>query len=106
MYVDKPHHVLRRLDTQMLQRRERPEKVIFPPVIEVNGRLYNWRTHIEWYKAALVARALGQEPRPLPTRPVGDSLVPVKVSASELGVGRRTIGRHIRDQRTKPVAAE
>jgi hypothetical protein len=95
-----------RLDTQMLQRHERPEKVPFPPVIEVNGRLYNWRTDIEWYKSALIAHALGQDPPPMPTtRPVGDSLVALKVSASELGVGRRTIGRHIKNQRTKPHVA-
>jgi hypothetical protein len=85
-----------------------PEKVAFPPVIEVNGRLYNWRTHIEWYKEALVANALRQESPPLPTtRPVGDSLVPLKVLASELGVTRRTIGRNVRDQRSvKAVAAD
>jgi hypothetical protein len=92
----------------MLQLHERPKKVAFPPVIEVNGRLYNWRSHIEAYKEALVAYTLGQDPPPLPTtRPVGDCLVPLKVSASELGVTRRTLGRLIREQRSVGrVAAE
>jgi len=69
----------------------------FPPCVRINGRLYNWRSRLEWFKAALAAYALGQEPSPFPTtRPEGDSLVPAKVAASELGVGRRTIGRYIK----------
>jgi hypothetical protein len=94
----------------MLPRRDRPEGVPYPPVFDVNGRLYNWRSHIEWYKTALVAHALGEDPPPMPaTRPEGDSLIPVKVAASELGVGRRSVGRYIKkaaDQRAKVEAAE
>jgi hypothetical protein len=93
------------------------EKVAFPQVLEVNGRLYLWRSELEKHKTALVAHALGQKP-PMPTeRPVGDSLVPLRVIAAELGVTRRTLGRQIKDQRSvravaadhryvKPVAAE
>jgi hypothetical protein len=72
----------------------------YPLVFDINGRLYNWRLDVEWYKAALVAYSLGQEPPPLPTAHPGDSLVPLKTTASELGITRRTIGRKVRDQRS------
>jgi len=101
----------------MLPRRDRPEGrrgpegVRYPPPFEVNGRLYNWRSHIEWYKQALVCFALGQDAPPMPpARPVGDAMVPLRVAASELGVTRRTIGRRIRIEAaaavSNPVAAE
>ena len=70
----------------------------YPAVLDVNGRLYNWRSQIEHYKEQLARHALGLAPLPLPTtRPEGDVLVPVKISASELGVGRRTLGRRIKE---------
>jgi hypothetical protein len=78
----------------------------YPPPLNVNGRLYNWHSHIEWYKEALVAHALGQDPPPMPTtRPEGDSLIPVKTTAAQLGVGRRTIGRRIKEAVSAATAA-
>jgi hypothetical protein len=90
----------------MLQQLQRPEKVAFPPVIEIDGRLYFLRSHLEWFKAANMARSFGLEQPPFPTtRPPGDPLVSVAATAVELGVTRRTIGRKIRDQRSKPRVA-
>lgn len=70
----------------------------FPPVIHLNGRGYIWRSALEGYKAEVIRHALGGLKEPQATSsPAGhDVLVPLKIAALELGVGRRTIGRRIR----------
>jgi hypothetical protein len=79
----------------------RTEPPPFPPVIYLNQRGYNWRSHLEHYKTQLVRHALGGQPEPLPlTRPEQDALVPLKITGFELGVGRRTIGRMIAENKT------
>ncbi len=75
---------------------DRIEPPKFPLPVTINGRRYLWRSHLEHHKEQLASYARGLAPQPLPTtRPQGDSLVPVNVSARELGVCRRTIGRRI-----------
>jgi hypothetical protein len=76
----------------------------FPQVIYLNGRGYNWRSHLEHYKSQLVRQALGVRPEPPPTtRTEHDVLVPLKVAGAELGVGRRTIGRRIAEARQSAI---
>jgi hypothetical protein len=75
-------------------------------VINVNGRNYLWRHDLEGYKAELVRHALGgQSVQAPPSRPDHDVLVPLKIAALELGVGRRTIGRRIKAVQTADAAA-
>jgi hypothetical protein len=70
----------------------------FPPVITINGRNYIQRRALEQYKAELVRHSLGgRSAPPPPPPPEHDALVPFKVVSQELGVGRRTIGRWLKD---------
>jgi hypothetical protein len=70
----------------------------FPPVITINGRNYVQRGALEQYKAELVRRSLGgRSPPPPPPRPDVDVLVTFKTVSAELGVGRRTIGRWLKE---------
>jgi hypothetical protein len=78
----------------------------FPPVINVNGRNYVWRYELEVYKAQLVRHALGgQSTQAPPSRPDHDVLVPLKIAAGELGVGRRTIGRRMKSSQNADALA-
>lgn len=71
----------------------------FPPVIHLNGRGYVWRSALERHKTEIARHALGglKESQAAPSLEGHDVLVPLRVAALELGVGRRTIGRRIRD---------
>jgi hypothetical protein len=88
------------------------EQPQYPPVINYNGRLYQFESHLEWFLLAVEACSLGQDWPPLPTkRPIGDKLVPIREAAARLGVGRRTVGRRIKEAEaaaavSNPVAAE
>jgi len=64
----------------------------FPPFVEQEGRLYCFRSKLETYKAALAGL-------PPPTSPAIDTLVPAAQAASELGFGRRTLGRRLEEQK-------
>jgi hypothetical protein len=75
----------------------------FPPVITINGRNYVQRGPLEQYKADLVRRSLGGRSAP-PPPPEHDALVPFKVVSQELGVGRRTIGRWLKDSQGADAA--
>jgi hypothetical protein len=79
----------------------------FPTLIKLRGRNYVWRSHLERYKEELTRHALGSREAPLPPLPQkeGDSLVPLKVASAELGAGRRTIGRRIKDAQSEGEAA-
>jgi hypothetical protein len=79
----------------------------FPAVMNVNGRGYLLRSHLEAYKRDIIRHALGgQTETETPPPPGPDELVPLKVAAVELGVGRRTIGRRMKPTTIPdPVAA-
>jgi hypothetical protein len=78
----------------------------FPPVITLNGPNYIWRSALEDYKARLTRHALGsRSPLPPPSSTESDILVPFKVVSDELGVGRRTIGRRLKDSQNAAVDA-
>jgi hypothetical protein len=65
-----------------------------PLPFRVNGRLYLRRSQLDRYKAELQAHALGV--RPIYSPPVEpDPFIPLKAVETELGIGRRTIGRRI-----------
>jgi len=85
----------------------RTELPPFPQVIYINGRGYIWRSELEHYKKQLVRYALGGQQEPPPASlPEHDALVALKIASAELGVGRRTIGRRIKDaQNVDAVAA-
>ena len=70
----------------------------FPMVVTIRGRNFVWRSHFEHYKKLLTRHALGssQDPPP-PPQIEGDVLVPLKVVSAELGTGRRTIGRRMKE---------
>jgi hypothetical protein len=68
----------------------------FPPVTFFKGRGYVLRSHFNQYKSALQAFALGVSP-PEPKIVEPDPFVPLKQVCAELGVGRRTIGRRIKE---------
>jgi hypothetical protein len=78
----------------------------FPPVLNINGRNYVWRSDFEKYKVELIRYATGgRSGPPAPPRPdQGDILVPFKIVSEELGVGRRTIGRRMKVQNADPDA--
>jgi hypothetical protein len=79
----------------------------FPPVIFFKGRGYVLRSRLDQYKAEVQAFALGVNP-PEPKIVEPDPFVPLKQLCAELGVGRRTIGRRIKDAEasvSEPVAA-
>jgi hypothetical protein len=94
-------------DTKASARKGAPA---FCNVIIVNRRGYVLRTHLEAYKAALICSAPGGIEPLKRTRSEIDVLVPLKVAAAELGVGRRTIGRRIAESRSAssnaPTAAD
>jgi hypothetical protein len=76
----------------------------FPEVIVLRGRNYVWRSAFERYKADLVRHTLSGRYPPPPPPPGPDTLIPLKLAAAELGVGRRTIGRRLK-QTTDAAAA-
>ncbi len=76
----------------------------FPKVVTIKGRHYNPRSELERYKAELVAEALGVAPV-YPPPPAVDSLVPSKIGAEEMGVGRRTYGRRMKEAKDAAKAA-
>jgi hypothetical protein len=83
------------------------EQPQYPPVVSYNGRLYQFESQIEWFLAAVEACSRGQDWPPLPTkRPIGDKLVPIREAAARLGVGRRTVGRRIKDAEAAAEAAD
>ena len=85
-----------------LRSSESPE---FPPVAFSRGRGYVRRSDLDWYKAQLMASALGVAPvKPQFVEP--DPLVPLKQVCAELGVGRRTVGRRIADTQAGIAASE
>jgi hypothetical protein len=67
-----------------------------PNVVWLNGRGYMSDSDLKDYEADLKAHALGVPPV-YPPRPDPDHLVPLKAVAARLGVGRRTIGRRIKE---------
>jgi hypothetical protein len=76
----------------------------FPVVVKNNGRGYLFRSHLDRYKAELLAQALGVKPvYPPPLQP--DPLVPLPAAADELGVTRRTVGRRIAESQSAGEAA-
>jgi hypothetical protein len=74
----------------------RPEAPKLPPVTFFKGRGYLLRSQLAQYKAELQAFALGVSP-PDPKIVDPDPFVPLKQVCAELGVGRRTIGRRIKE---------
>jgi len=82
--------------------REQPR---FPDVIWVKGRGYIPRSALDWYKAQLQAFALGVAPVK-PPRIEPDPLVPLMAVGSELGVGRRTVGRRIAENQKDAALSE
>jgi hypothetical protein len=78
----------------------------FPPVVVINGRNYVSCYEFELYKAALLRHAMGgQSAQAQPPRPEYDGLIAIGIAASELGIGRRSIGRRMKVQNTDPEAA-
>jgi hypothetical protein len=85
----------------------RPEPPKLPPVTFFKGRGYVLRSALNAYKRELVAASLGAPPVYLPD-PDPDPFVPLKQVCVELGVGRRTIGRRIKEASasvSEPAAA-
>lgn len=64
----------------------------FPEVHFLKGRGYLLRSALNQYKAELQAFSLGVAPPPAAPAIEPDPLVPLMKVATELGVGRRTIG--------------
>jgi hypothetical protein len=80
----------------------RPEPPKLPPVIFFKGRGYVLRSRLDHYKGELQAFALGvSAPEPKIVEP--DPFVPLKQVCVELGVGRRTIGRRIKETESVSV---
>ena len=73
----------------------------------INGRLYSWQYDLDCFEAELRAEALGVEPV-YPPRPERDALVPTNGVGKRFGVGRRTVGRWIKDAQdaAKEAAAQ
>jgi hypothetical protein len=74
----------------------RPEPPKLPPVTFFKGRGYLLRSQLDQYKAEVQTFALGISP-PEPKIAEPDPFVPLKQVCAELGVGRRTIGRRIKE---------
>jgi hypothetical protein len=89
----------------MLPKYEKPKSVTLP-FCTMRGRHYVSRSGLEWFKRASVAIAMGEDVPPLPESPSGDALIPLKLVGAELGVGRRTVGRYIREPSATADAAE
>jgi hypothetical protein len=60
-------------------------------MVRINGRWYIPRNDLNAYKARLLAAALGVEPV-APAPDDRNPLIPLRQVATELGVGRRTVG--------------
>jgi hypothetical protein len=75
-------------------RRLEPPKL--PPVTFFKGRGYVLRSDLNAYKCELMAASLGVAPV-YPPDPDPDPFVPLKQVCVELGVGRRTVGRRIKE---------
>jgi predicted DNA-binding transcriptional regulator AlpA len=73
-----------------------PQPPRFPPVTFFKGRGYLRRSQCNRYKDELQAFALGVAP-PEPKILEPDPFIPLKQVCAELGVGRRTIGRRIKE---------
>jgi hypothetical protein len=73
-----------------------PEAPKLPPVIFFRGRGYLLRSQLDLYKTQLQSFALGVTP-PEPRIVYPDPFVPLKQVCAELGVGRRTVGRRIKE---------
>jgi len=76
------------------------EKPKFPPIVCVNNRKYVTRGSLNRHKDALVAYAMGLSFNDGSGQYEDNSLVPLKQAATELGVGRRTIGRRIKEEQS------
>jgi hypothetical protein len=76
----------------------------FPEVNFLKGRGYVFRSALNQYKAELQAFSLGIGPPPPSPIVEPDPLVPLMKVASELGVGRRTIGRRIVESQAAEAA--
>jgi hypothetical protein len=76
-----------------------------PDVIWQRHRGYMLRSELNRYEQELKAVSLGVPP--VPPQPIEtDPLVPLKQVASELGFGRRTLGRRILEARRKAELAQ
>ena len=85
-------------------RRLEPPK--FPPVTFFKGRGYVLRSDLDVYKASLQAFALGVSPPESKPAIAPDPFVPLKAVCAELGVGRRTVGRRIKEAAETVSASE
>jgi hypothetical protein len=83
-------------DTGSAGKTRRLEEPRLPRVTFFKGRGYLLRSQLDLYKAQVQAFALGVGP-PEPKVIDPDPFVPLKQACSELGVGRRTIGRRIQE---------
>jgi hypothetical protein len=77
----------------------------FPPTINIAGRIYVRESQLVWLMAAYEAVSLGRGPPPPPPPPKDDRFVPVKTAADQLGIGRRTAGRRIKEAEDAGEAA-
>ena len=83
-----------------------PRKPEFPATTVINRRHFVPESHLEWFKAALLAFSLGKPYPPMPkSLPPGDRFRPIKAAAEELGVGRRTAGRWLKQANEQRAAA-
>jgi hypothetical protein len=78
----------------------------FPPVTFFKGRGYVLRSDLDVYKVKLTAFALGVSPPESKPAVAPDPFVPLKAVCAELGVGRRTIGRRIKEAAESVSAPE
>jgi hypothetical protein len=84
----------------------KPSAPKFPRTICNNGRNFVTRGELEKYKADLISFATGGECRPVDLAPHEiNALVPFKEVADELGTGRRTIGRRVKEKADSEAAA-
>jgi hypothetical protein len=76
----------------------------WPPMVRINGRWYVTRNDLNLYKSKLMAAALGVEPV-APPADDRNPLIPLKMVAAELGIGRRTIGTRMAEAARAVLAA-
>jgi hypothetical protein len=76
----------------------------WPNMVRINGRWYVTRNDLNAYKSKLMASALGVDPV-APPADDRNPLVPLKIVAAELGVGRRTIGTRMAEAARAVLAA-
>jgi hypothetical protein len=85
---------------------EKAKPPLLPRTIVINGRIYVTRGDAEKHKADVVATALGVAAKPITlTESEASSLIPIKVLAAELGIGRRQIGRRLLESQKASQAA-